>query len=101
MIFPRQVRSGMIRARSCMRAKAKAAHSGLHHRLQYLGMGVTQDHWSPRLHVIEIAITILVVQVWATGAIDKDRFATHGAKRPHRTIDAAGQQLLRLSKEGL
>src|SRR2546423_1449145 len=82
------------------RGDAHAAYTALPRRLYHRWMGVTENRRPPRLHIIEIAISIRVIQIWAMSMIDKGRLASHGAKGPHGAIDASRQEFLRLRIKG-
>ena len=69
---------------------ARRALDGLDDRRK----GVAEDHRTPGAEVVDIAIAVGVDEVGALGALDEWRRAAHGAKGPHRRVDAAGKEAL-------
>jgi hypothetical protein len=59
------------------RAKAEAVARGRDHRLQHRRMIVAGDHRPPRAYVIDITVAVGVIEIWAVGALDEERFAAH------------------------
>src|SRR5579859_2715139 len=47
------------------RTKAKTDLAGSHHRLYHAGVGMTQNHWPPRLNIVKIAVAIHIVEIRA------------------------------------
>jgi hypothetical protein len=62
---------------------------------------MTQDEWSPRKNVVNIAIAVDIVQVWSTTAFDEQRLSTHGAEGSHRRINPAREHSLGLLEKFL
>ena len=67
-------------------------------RVDDLGMTVAEDHRPPGADVIDIGIAVDIIDFRAGGAFDEDRFAADGAKGAHRTVDAAGDDLVGFGK---
>src|SRR5581483_4240082 len=78
------------------RAEARAAERRLAHRLDRLRVGVPEDERAPRADPVEVAVPVDVDEVRAFPALDEERLVqADGAHRPHRRVDAAGDQLER------
>ncbi len=50
---------------------------------------MAQDHWSPGQYVVDVRISIQVVELGAFGSVNKAGLPTHGAKGPDWAIDSA------------
>src|SRR5205823_1487840 len=70
----------------------------IRNRLDHARMGMPKNERPPGAHVIQVAVTVDVVEIWAFAAGDERRFATHGTKRAGRTVDAARDQPLGAGK---
>ena len=63
------------------------------------GMRVSEDHGSPRGHVVDVAIAVDVPDLRTGGLCHKKGRRSHGAESPDRAVDTAGNQLLRFFEE--
>ena len=63
-------------------------------RLDRRRKGVAENHRPPRAEVVDVAVSVRILQPGALGARDKRRFAAHRAKPSHRRVHAAGKKLL-------
>ena len=54
---------------------------------------MAEKHGAPGADVVEVFVAVNVDQVLALAAINDQRFSGDRAKRAHRTVDAADQQL--------
>ena len=70
-------------------------------RIHDFGMSVTKDHGSPGGHVIDKLVAVGIGDSRAFGFGDEQGIAAHGLERPHRAVDAAGNDFLRFLKQGL
>ena len=80
-------------------AETCAARCGIGNCGDHARMRVTQDERAPRENVINEPIAIHVEQVCARAALDEQRLSADRAKRAHRRIHAAGEELLRAGEE--
>ena len=55
----------------------------------HLRMVVPQDHRAPGADVVDVSISVDVVQIGAVAALEEDRLAADAAKRAGRAVDAA------------
>ena len=78
------------------RSVARAPPDGLLERLDYSRMGVTQDQRTPGEDVVHVAVAVDVVQIGAFSPLYEARRSADRAKGPHRTVDPARHQPLRL-----
>ena len=71
-------------------------------RLDHRRMGVPEDHRSPGADVVDVAVAVDVEQI---GPLQRGRMKIgsppDAAKRPGRTVDAAGHQLLGSFKDDM
>ncbi len=77
-------------------AEARPVERGRAHRLDRLGIGMTEDQRPPRLHPVEQASSVGGLEVGAAATDDEERLVD--ADRTHRAdgrVDAARDQLLR------
>ncbi len=81
------------------RAVARALFQRFLHRFDHRRVGVAQYHGAPGADVIHEIVSIHVVNMRSLGASDKQRCAAHRFARPHRAVDAAGDNLFRLHKQ--
>ena len=58
-------------------------------------MVVAQHHRTPRADIIDIGLSIHVIEVSAIRAFDKQRGAADAGKGAHRRVNAAGDQFAR------
>ena len=56
------------------------------------GMGMAEDHRSPRSDVIDVAVAVHIPETRSPRALDEGRFPSHGAERSGGAIDATGHQ---------
>ncbi|CAM5624288.1 hypothetical protein SANTM175S_03455 [Streptomyces antimycoticus] len=66
-----------------------ASHGGLHGR-DDLGVGMAEDHRSPRAHEIHILASVGIGEVRTVTGHHEPGRSSHGAERPHRRVHAAG-----------
>ena len=81
------------------RPEAATLGGGGLHGGHHLRMGVPQDHRTPRADVVDVGVAVHVVHPRALGALDEGRLQVDRLVRPHRAVDAAGDDLLRLLEE--
>jgi hypothetical protein len=60
---------------------------------------MTQDHRSPRLHIIQITIPIYVIEIRTLSMINENGVATNSSEGSHRAIYAPWKQVLRFLKQ--
>ena len=60
---------------------------------------MTENHRSPGEHVINVGISIQVVEFRALGPLNKTGVATHGSERADRAVDPSWDELLRFLEE--
>jgi hypothetical protein len=75
-------------------AEAQALIDGGFHRGQDLGVGVTDDHRPPGVHVVYVTAVVLIGEISAAALLEKDRLAADGAKGAHRRVDSPGNMHL-------
>jgi hypothetical protein len=49
-----------------------------------------QDHWPPRLDIVEVAIIVHVIEIWALSVVDENGFASNAAEGSYRAINSTG-----------
>jgi hypothetical protein len=79
--------------------EARATLGCLAHRRHHVGVRMTGDQRAPGLHPIDVAVAVDVDQVGALPRGDEDRIAPDRVHRPHRRVDPARQQPLRLGEK--
>src|ERR1035438_5514169 len=67
---------------------ARGALDSLHHRWK----GVAQNHRPPRTEVVDIAFAVGVEEPRSLRPLDERGLAAYRAKRPHRRVEAAGEE---------
>src|SRR5437588_8140957 len=77
-------RSGCTKAGSVL---GRASYS-----LGHLGIGVAEDHWPPRTHVVDVLIAVCVPKFRSPRANDDPRRSTHIAKAAYGGVPAAGKE---------
>ena len=80
-------------------AEAEAVLHRCLHGSNHLGMVVAEDHRAPRAHVVDVAIVIFIVQVGATGRVEKHRCAAHALEGTHGRVNTAGNMFLGLAEK--
>src|SRR5947209_3070517 len=83
------------------RTKAKTPLARLYHRMHHARMAMAENHGSPGLHIVQIAVAIDIIEIGAVSRCNEDGAAAHSAKSPYRTINATRQTFLRLLKKSL
>ncbi len=81
---------GELHLRFGGRAEGQRARRRFLHRFHHCGVGVADDHRTPRADVVHIASALGIPDVGARGALQEGRRAAHRAERAHRRIDAGG-----------
>ena len=72
------------------RAEAEAALGGTGDRFHHGWIDMAEDHRSPGLDIVEVAVTIYVIDIGSLRVIDKDRVATYATKGADGAVHAAG-----------
>ena len=60
---------------------------------------MTEYHGSPGEHVVDVRISIHIVEPGALGSLNKPRLPTYGSERTNRAVDPARNELLGLLEE--
>ena len=80
-------------------AETESVLRRLGHRLDNGVMGMSQEHWAPAAHVIDVIVTVHVVDMAALGTGDKRRRRPHVSEGTHRAVHAARHQVLGFGKK--
>ena len=80
-------------------AEAEPVADGLLHRVEHLGMCVTEDRGAPRADVVDQRHAVLGDDVRPLCLAHEGRIAADGSEGANRAVDAAGNDLLRGSHE--
>ena len=80
---------GELRLERCRRAVTQTPCGSRLHRLDDIGVSVTENHRSPGTHVVDVTLAVRAVQKRALGMIDKHRGSANGLERANRGIHPA------------
>src|SRR5215510_3248089 len=81
------------------RPKGTAIGSGLLYGRHDLRMRVAEDERSPGAHVVDIDITIDIIDACSGSTLNEGRLQIYRLKGSHRTVYTARNELLRLLKK--
>src|SRR5262249_42048583 len=80
-------------------AKAGSALRLVGDRLGDVGIGVAEQHRTPRADVVEILVAVDVEKILALAAIDHQWIGGNGAERSDRAVDAADENFFGASEQ--
>ncbi|MNN28509.1 hypothetical protein D3C81_1420820 [compost metagenome] len=86
---------GHLRFQQRRRSKACPFGGRLLQRSNHLRMSMTHNQRAPGTHIIDKAVAVDVIDPGTAPMFDIHWRQANGFKRPHRAVDAAGQNLLR------
>jgi hypothetical protein len=76
------------------RAEAGSFVQGFVKGGDHFRMSVATDGWAPGSHIVDILVTVHVLNVGALNSIEYDRLSSHGFKGAHRGTNPPGHQFL-------
>ena len=82
------------------RAVGQAVLQLVAHRIKHVRVGVAEDHRAPGADVVDIALVVLVDHIGAFGVLEEQRCAANAPEGAYRRVDAAGDVLLGIGKQG-
>ena len=83
----------------CSASKAQTFFTGLQNTFPYCRKIVSQDHWSPGIYVINIAVAIYIINIAAICTFNKSRCFSNSAICTHRTVYTARDSFYRSLKK--
>ena len=83
----------------CSASKAQTFFTGLQNTFPYCRKIVSQDHWSPGIYVINIAVAIYIINIAAFCTFNKSRCFSNSAICTHRTVYTARDSFYRSLKK--
>ena len=81
------------------RSVTRALPGGLFDGRDHWCRSMAQDHRTPGEHVVNVGISVKVVETGASGSFDEPGLASDGAESANRAVDSSWNELLSLGEE--